>query len=116
VPTIGETMSLSALVVEAVSAAAGAGVVVPEAGTAGAGAAADAEVKTVCSPAPFCNFNRKPSFSISKTDKSFFFIKSMMALMSLSSKILAPVVEAGRLGNAVFDGRSSKRSAGFIFP
>ena len=34
----------------------------------------------------FLQLQLKPSFSISKTDKSFFFIRSMMALMSLSSK------------------------------
>src|SRR5207248_1342668 len=63
---------------------------------------------TVCSPAPFWSFKRKPSFSISKTDRSFFLIKSMTALMSLRSKCVGSVVEAGRLGNAVFPGRSSR--------
>jgi hypothetical protein len=63
---------------------------VPGPFAAGAGAAGAGDEKTVCSPAPFWSFSRKPSFSISKTDKSFFFIKSMTALMSFSSKVLAP--------------------------
>ena len=42
--------------------------------------------------------------------KSFFFIKSMMALMSLSSKASSGS-EAGRLGKAVLQTGSSKRMA-----
>src|SRR5437016_9602290 len=101
-------MSLSIPLVPASAGAAGAAAV-PGAVAAGAGVTGAADEKIVCSPAPFWSFSRKPSFSISKTDKSFFLIKSMIALMSFSSKVLAPVVEAGRLGNAVFRGRSSVR-------
>jgi len=80
---------LSVLLAAASGAGAGAAVLAgPFA--AGAGATGAGDEKTVCSPAPFWSFSRKPSFSISKTDKSFFFIRSMMALMSLSSKVAAP--------------------------
>src|SRR5207245_6728860 len=74
VPTIGETISL----VDALSA---------EAVAPGALAAADpvVDVTIGSSPKPFCSLRRKPFFSISKTERSFFFIKSMMALMSLRS-------------------------------
>ena len=66
--------------------------------------------KTVCSPAPFCSFSWKPSFSISKTERSFFLIRSMMALMSFSSKG-ASFPEVGEtLGKAVLPTGSSDRS------
>src|SRR3984893_6428573 len=85
---------------------------------AGAAAATGAEETTIgaaatagWSPAPFCNLRRKPSFSISKTERSFFRIKSMMALMSLSSTAAGRV---RRLGKALFLARSSQRIGGKI--
>jgi hypothetical protein len=52
-------------------------------------------VETGCSPIPFCNFNRNPSFSISNTERSFFRIKSMMALISLSSTVCGMIEPLG---------------------
>src|SRR5262249_1273818 len=53
------------------------------------------------SPPPFWSLRRKPSFSISNTERSFFFIRSMIALMSFSSKRVVLSVVLRSLGKAV---------------
>src|SRR5438270_9199661 len=101
---MGETMSLSP-------------VVSPVAGNATGGPFETAGVGDVATVAgaeiigwstPFCSFRRKPSFSISKTERSFFFIKSMMALMSLRSTAV-PFGKTEGLGKAVLQARSGQR-------
>src|SRR6266571_1663976 len=80
---MGETISLNGTLSIAfgaagvVSGAAAAALGVP---AAAGGAAAAALVE-----GPFSSLRRNPSFSISKTERSCFFIRSMMALISLRS-------------------------------
>src|SRR6266498_819909 len=62
----------------------------------------------VSSGLPLCSFRRRPSFSISKTERSFFFIKSMIALISLMSlgSTTCSCQKLKRLGKAVLGMRS----------
>ena len=89
-PTIGDTISFMGTL--SIGFVTGGGGSAPALGVFAGPVATAGELTVACgAEAPLCSFKRKPSFSISNTERSCFFIKSiidLISLMSLGSKAI----------------------------